>query len=387
MQQWYDCPQCRQLVQFGQSNCLSCGTQLNWPAQQQSQPSPRYQRQSGVWDQQQGNSIRFDWMKSKAHLLLLSKFLRGQEISYFLKLSKFLQDEKINSFFKLTDWQDVLGESPQKAINRFIDEGMLENADLRTLLLYKYKVTELKNLLKQRKSVVKGNKDELVQRLIMIDREGMNKLSLGTDLLKCTQAGSVIVEQYVVSEKSKRINVEQQVMEYLANHQFREACIAVANYEAEQIFPRGMGIDWKKYDPTGQIKLLNFIFNDKPQMLSKIEDTKLEPLRIAAAMMGLWGVITAKKWLPDSFEIGIQMDNERAARLLFFHASMKEQLEVYASTGTKYVEILNTTSDSCESCKKLQGKLFKINQAPELPNPQCSYDIGCRCCYSPVWNR
>ncbi|MGD0355202.1 MAG: hypothetical protein ABSB31_07160 [Dehalococcoidia bacterium] len=34
MQQWYNCQQCGQLVQYGQSNCLSCGTQLTWPAQQ-----------------------------------------------------------------------------------------------------------------------------------------------------------------------------------------------------------------------------------------------------------------------------------------------------------------------------------------------------------------
>ena len=92
----------------------------------------------------------FNWKRSKAHLLLLSKFIRGQEVSYFVKRG---------------NWEKVLNESPQRAIKRFIDEGMLVNADLSTLVSYKYKVTELKDLLKQRRLGVSGTKDVLVQRL------------------------------------------------------------------------------------------------------------------------------------------------------------------------------------------------------------------------------
>lgn len=50
MQQWYQCPNCGGQVAFGMRFCGSCGTQLNWPAQQQSSkppqqssPPPQYQ--------------------------------------------------------------------------------------------------------------------------------------------------------------------------------------------------------------------------------------------------------------------------------------------------------------------------------------------------------
>jgi hypothetical protein len=44
MQQWYQCPRCGAPVAFGTRFCGNCGTQLNWPTQQQIQPPPVYQQ-------------------------------------------------------------------------------------------------------------------------------------------------------------------------------------------------------------------------------------------------------------------------------------------------------------------------------------------------------
>ncbi len=310
----------------------------------------------------------FAWKNSEAHLLLLSKFIHGQEASYFIKWG---------------NWEKILNESPQRAIKRFIDEGMLVNADLSTLLSYKYKVNELKDLLKQRKLAMSGTKDELVQRLIHVDNEGMTKLTAGMELLRCTQTGREIAEQYTASEREKRTKVEQQAIDYLAKRMFKEASLTVADYEAEQAFPRGIGIDWKHYNHKRQIETLISIFNNKPEILSKLEDTKLEPLRIGAAMMELWGENTASKWLPANFETGLSIDNDSAARMLLFNSQHKETLKQYGESGViQYVEIL-ATPNSCESCKKLQGKRYKLNEAPKLPNPSCTHELGCRCVYLP----
>jgi hypothetical protein len=43
MQQWYQCPSCGAPVAFGVKFCGNCGTQLNWPVQQQPQHPPAYQ--------------------------------------------------------------------------------------------------------------------------------------------------------------------------------------------------------------------------------------------------------------------------------------------------------------------------------------------------------
>lgn len=312
----------------------------------------------------------FDWKKSKAHLLFLSKFIHAQQPDYFAKSDY---------------WGKVLDEPPEQAIKRFVDEGILMNADLNELLSYKYKVNELKDMLKQRSLSVSGRKDEMIQRMMQIDPNGMKEAATGLTLLKCTQHGREIAEQYTASEKEKRIKVDQQVMEYIGKRMFREASMAVASYEAEQVFSRGIGIDWKNYDGKPQTNILNSIFNnDKPEILSKLDDSKLETLRIGAAMMELWGENTASKWLPPNFETGSSIDNDSAARMLLFNSQHKETLKGYAESGVQYVEILAANdSNSCESCKKLSGQRFKLGRVPELPNPNCTYKLGCRCVYLP----
>ncbi|MGD0854449.1 MAG: SAP domain-containing protein [Dehalococcoidia bacterium] len=364
MQQWYDCPQCKQLVQYGQPNCLSCGIQLIWPTQQQSQP-PYYQQQLGTWGQQQGNSTGFDWKRSKAHLLLLSKFIHGQRQEYS------------------ESWGNVLGEPSNQAITRFINEGSLTTADLNDHLSYKYKVPELKDMLKQRGLPVSGRKDEMIQRLVQVDTDGMRKAVAELTLLKCTQRGQEIAEQYLVAEKEKRSNVEKQVIEYLRQRRFREASLTVAAYESEQVFSRGMGVDWRHYNPSHDIERLETIFRSKPKIVAQLRDEKLEALRIGAAMMELWGTNTAMKWLPDNFETGLSIDNDAAARMFLFQAGNQAQLESYRKEGVSpYVEIL-ATSESCDSCKRLEGKRYKLSNAPELPNPHCTHKLGCRCVYLP----
>ena len=140
----------------------------------------------------------------------------------------------------------------------------MTTADLNDLLSYKYKVNELKAMLKQRGLPMSGRKDNMIQRLVQTDTNGMRKAVAGLTLLKCTQRGHEIAEQYLVAEKEKRAKVERQVIEYLTKRRFKEASLTVAAYETEQVFPRGMGIDWKRHNPNRDIEMLNTIFGSNP---------------------------------------------------------------------------------------------------------------------------
>ena len=305
----------------------------------------------------------FNWKDSEAHLLLLSKFIQGQEIDYFVKWG---------------NWEQALNEAPQKAVKRFVDEGMLTNADLETIVSYKYKVSDLKILLKQRSLAVSGSKDELIKRILHADKAGMMKLTAGIKLLTCTQAGREIVQQYIDTEKGKRLKVEQQIIDYLGKRMFKEASLAVANYEAGQVFARGVGVDWKHYNPNRDIRILQYIYGNKPEILSKLGNTKLDSLQLGAGMMLLWGENKATKWIPKDFETGLSMNTDVSARMLLFHAHSIATLEQFKEMGIKYVEVLGTP-DSCESCKTLAGKRYKLNEVPTLPNPNCTHEMGCRC--------
>jgi predicted DNA binding CopG/RHH family protein len=182
----------------------------------------------------------------------------------------------------------------------------------------------------------------------------------------------------------KRAKVEKQVIEYLTKRKFKEASLTVAAYEAEQTHPRGIGIDWKHYNPNHDIEMLKTIFESKPpKIIVRLGNEKLEAVRIAAAMMALWGESKAKKWLPTDFETGLPFDNDTAVRMIKFQAWHRATLERYSSAGIEHVEVY-PAPDSCESCKKLAGKHYKLDEAPELPYEHCTHKMGCRCTFLAV---
>jgi hypothetical protein len=305
---------------------------------------------------------------SKAHLLLLSKFLVPHTINDFAQ----------------SDWASVLGETGRQAIERFRNDGLLTEAGLNAQLGYKYKVSELKDMLKHYGLSVSGRKDDLIQRLIQVDPEGMKKKTAALVVWQCSESGKGIAEEFLFEENHKRKGVEQKVIECLRQRKFEEASLAVASFEAEQVFSRGLGIDWKHHDPAGDVATLKAIFNAKPRILKQLDDEPLEALRIGAGMMGLWGTNTAREWLPADLKTGLALDDDTAARMFLFLAIHQTSPMNYRQSGVvKSVEVLSAPN-SCDTCKRLAGKKYKLDKVPELPYEHCTHDMGCRCTLVPV---
>jgi hypothetical protein len=316
-----------------------------------------------------------DWKNSKAHLLLLSRFINANRFEDFTK----------HDYWK-NSWNNVLGEPSTQVIKRFVDEGILMTvSDLNDQLSYKYRVTELKDMLKQRGLSVSGHKEEMIKRLALTDPNGIKKAVAELSLLKCTQLGYEIVVEYLMIENEKRINIEHQVMEYLREHDFRKASLTVAAFESEQVFPRGIGIDWNHYNPNHDIEILKTIFENKPpKIIVRLGKEKLEAIRIAGAMMALWGENKAEKWLPENFETNMPFDYDTVVRMMNFYAQHKAELEADRKSGVVKGFKIVSSGDSCESCKKLNGKCFSFNDVPELPYEHCTHKMGCRCSFRAI---
>lgn len=315
------------------------------------------------------NWFGFDWRKSQAHLLLLSKFLAPAQ-------SDFISNPD--------EWQTVLGEDIQKAVKRFLQEGFLIEADLAGKLDARLKVTELKDLLKQRGLKVSGRKSDLIQRLIDHDQQGMEHIIRGIRVLICSDEGRRIAEDYRAQEDAERQEAENQVWQLLQSGKLRSACEKMAEYEAKQVFPRGLDIDWKNYTPDQDEAMLRIIFSKTPKILSGVSLTKLDTLRMAAAMSMLWGTSSVRRWLPPDFTSDVTMDAEAAARMFEFYAhSLTAIAEYKASNVVKQVQVLSV-SDCCPECKKINGRRFDLNKAIELPYEHCTHRMGCRCTWIAV---
>ena len=310
--------------------------------------------------------LGLDWCKSEAHLLFLSKFLHARAAEGFAEADY---------------WQDVLRETPQQAIKRFIDEGVLVSPGLSEHLAYKYKISELQPMLKQRSLPVSGRKDDLISRLIEADPGGMKKAVAGLTVLQCSDRGQEIASQYLALKKQRREAAEQEVLVMLQKGKFREAGLLVSSYEAKQVFSRGLNMDWKTHDPGRDVSGLESIFGSKPKILARLDQGKLGPLRLAAGMMSLWGTNKARGWLPPGFETGLVMDSDSAARMLLFHARHQADLEKYRKIGAvKSVKILTANDQRhCEACRELDAKTYKLSEVPELPYEKCTSEMGCRC--------
>lgn len=306
-----------------------------------------------------------DWRNSPAHLLLLSKFRNGDSTDRY-RCAEY--------------WETVLKEKPLKVIEQFLKEGVLEPAGLQELVDYKFKVSDLNPMLKERGLKISGRKGELIQRLIENDEQSMRDATKGLDIYRCTKEGMRLAEHYLEGEKAKRDAAERDVVDLLVRKEFSKAVRIVAQYETYQIFPRGLGIDWKDYDVEPGVESLKIIFERTPEILKDIEEDRLDKLRLSAAMMQLWGTNIAGRWLPDDFETGSRLDSDAACRMFVFYAAHLRNMAGYKEARVKTVEVSSVDDgNTCAECQKIGGKKYKVESVPELPYAKCTCDIGCRC--------
>jgi hypothetical protein len=311
------------------------------------------------WRQNKG------WRSSPAHLLLLSKFRNGDSPMRYRDADY---------------WETVLGEKPANVIEQFTMEGMLERAGLPELIAYKFKTSDLKSRLRDNGLKVSGRKEELVQRLIDNDAKAMSEATKDIKLYRCTATGMQLAENYLASEKTKRESAERDAFELLARDECSKAARVVAQYEASQVFPRGLGINWKSYDETSDVESLRTMFDSTPAILRSIEEIRLKPLRLGAGMMQLWGTNRARDWLPDGFDTGIHLDADAACRMFVFYASHLRRMKDYRKAGVRTVKVLGVDDgNTCSECRKISGKKFHLENMLELPYAKCTCEIGCRC--------
>lgn len=316
------------------------------------------------------------------------KTLNREEVFLLSKFQKFQEPRE----FKTEFWQSVIKKSINKIIDNFLENGFLEKADLQTVLAHKCKMDELKRRLKNKNLKTSGKKENLIERLLDCAHNELQKEYATVNLYRCSEVGMTLVNQFIEGENRRREESEHIVINELKERNFVKAIREVVKFEASEIIPRGMGIDWKNYNLEQiDVETLTNIFKSKPKILSDVDDDKLEALRIGASMMHLYGAVAADKWFPTNLETKSRFDNNTAARMLLFHTEfLREKNDINNSIKSgiatiKQIAII-ASNDSCEECKAMANKKYTLNNIPELPYEKCSCDLGCRCSISPVFD-
>jgi len=125
---------------------------------------------------------------------------------------------------------------------------------------------------------------------------------------------------------------------------------------------------------------LGFILQRTPKLLADCPPKILEPLRIAAAMMILWGTSNIREFVTIEGESTYRFVPEAIALILFTHGCILHRLEEMRGLGITRVQLVGSgLEEDCEACRAANGAIFNIDDVPELPlvNCRCKTGYGC----------
>jgi hypothetical protein len=307
---------------------------------------------------------------SNAHLKFLAGFINGAE---------YRPDDR-------SYWADALRQPTGKAIQVFVEAGLLSSAPLAAKLESALKATEIKALLRERGLPSSGRKAEGVARLVAADPAGMEAKVAGVVAYVCTDSGRALAQGYLDREEERKTLARRRSFELLRGGDLRQAALVVAEYERSQVFPRGVGVDWNQRPSSEDLRQLQAITEAKPGLLRDVVPSDWSALQLAAAMVELWGERSGREWLPEGFAGASNLDPETAIRMVLFAGGHRAKLEQYRQSGCNRVEISGCGDGSCHACRKISGKKYRVSQVPELPHPECTHELGCRCMILPAFD-
>lgn len=275
-------------------------------------------------------------------------------------------------------WTAALSETPNSAINRFIQAKLLVpfspstpeaiTQDLASI----YGVVQLKAMLKLRRLKVSGKKDELIARLVHFDSEGLIRDVLALGLYHCSDAGMNLVFKF--EERKQRAYANAVAAIYAKDYS-----AAIREYQALE---DDLGFPRLEFEGTPKPQLIELVMTVTPTILDGCSQEVFSRLRIAMALQCVASRHAPKEIL-RGFNTGIRLDAETAARMIYFSARHTEDIQQWKQMKVTEVAHL-ATPGSCSVCMGFNGQKWNIDQAPELPYPHCTSQSGCRCLYLPV---
>lgn len=289
-------------------------------------------------------------------------------------------------------WTFTLGEDPQQTLDRFLQLGLLAPADVGRTLSAILKVEEIKEVLRQRQLPLSGAKAALLTRLMESDPDGCKMLAAGKDFLICTEAGDRLANDYAIDRKKRREKTTNGAVAALQIGNIDEAVNAVYEFNKHEAMLPGVSFGMA-LTPPGRARsgnpqadamaasqrehLQHLTEMTFPAILSDIDVNHRSALIVAAAL-SILGLEGASKAFLDGLELKGHLKSAVATRMCVFAANNHRRLAQMKSAGINCAKIL-VDSQGCPECQHLQNVVYALDNLPELPNPACTCELGCRC--------
>ena len=304
-----------------------------------------------------------DYPQTDLELVLLNEFISPKYVDKVL--AYWPQELKISVLPKLIANQDLIQPKLEERIN------------------IAHKASELKEFLRNAGLPISGAKPILIERLIT------NNVFIGEvskNIYECSSASKKRVVHWIEARGIAERETVIKVINLLKDKNIAEAYLLVKEFKkthpnkgAFRDANNPIGIQLSSDSIINQIR---GILSAKPKMLSFLCNDDLERVKLSSALMEIGFSGSSVIDIPLEGYIGTSRFPPSKIRILIMsHAQSLINLEALTRYGVKEFEIVAPSRWCCVNCAKYDGKILKISDLPENPNPNCllSYDAQIPC--------
>jgi hypothetical protein len=317
--------------------------------------------------------VRADPHLPDAQALFLGKFVKSQSVA---KIAA--------SDVTVRNWVSALGDELQNVVKELEKKNLLVRPSLASRLEGDFTLVELKNLCRQRFLKTMGKKADMASRLADFGGDDLEALAPLEDRYICSTSGREAVEAYKLRKKSQKYEAQSKSADLLDAHDFERAARLVCRYEFQQVFPRGIGVDWES--GTVGLAAVKEIYSVEKYFLRNVSADNLENIRLLAALDELWGEDVDLIPNRDIEVPGCRFNLGIAARQLRLHYSDSPGSLAFRSGEAPIVMEYLAAHGDCSACMARNGKRYPLNGVPELPSEDCTCEFGCRCTFAAIMN-
>lgn len=286
-------------------------------------------------------------------------------------LSRFLDPVNPDFVTGVSYLEAALGESSGSAIQGFIRDGLLVPYSLTPGdpdgVQSIFSISELKEMLRERRIKVSGRKEDLARRLLASDFAGVSAAVAARGLMHCSASGAALANRYSRHYQALGSGVEEFALRV-------EAALREGKVEDAMLICSAFDQDRPPFRPEMQLipcsrDDIMTALTDTPPALVPYSAAEIHEARIHA-VMAMLGIRRLPRFTKEM----------KPVHTLVAYVALHRDLESWRRSGVVVgVAVLGSDDGPCEECKKLHDRVWPIKAVPELPNPACTTPGGCRC--------
>ncbi|MBK8034717.1 MAG: hypothetical protein IPK17_35480 [Chloroflexi bacterium] len=192
------------------------------------------------------------------------------------------------------------------------------------------------------------------------------------DFLVCSSEALAFLAVYEQTRKDAEKTVKEQAFSALLNSDGKQA------YKVFTDFHRAYGNSEMYGGGSYYAEEMEIILHKESELLKHLSERDKKYLRAATCMPKLWREEAPSKWLPEDFSTSYE-DGEIASNLLAKYAEIQHRVSDASSTDKFHIVFDPYDVDSCDICRKLDGRILTVRELPELPDLHCHSKKGCQC--------